>query len=71
MHFSVPLQFCAGKMQPALLFFLHLERTGTASTDVNYEIDNHITYFLCVLDADKKQLEPMWCELALNVFTVC
>ncbi|CAI9588883.1 unnamed protein product [Staurois parvus] len=55
----VPVQFCAEKMQHVLLFFLQLERTGTASTDVNYNIDNHITYFLCILDAEKKQLKRM------------
>ncbi|CAI9585132.1 unnamed protein product [Staurois parvus] len=47
------------KMQPVLLFFLQPERTGTASTDVNYDPDNHITYFLCVLEAEKKQLKRM------------
>ncbi|CAI9540491.1 unnamed protein product [Staurois parvus] len=34
-------------------FFLLPELTGTASTDVNYDIDNHITYSLCILDAEK------------------
>ncbi|CAI9575760.1 unnamed protein product, partial [Staurois parvus] len=51
----VPVQVCAGKMQPVLLFFLKPKHT--ASTDVNYDIDNHITYFLCVLDAEKKATE--------------
>ncbi|CAI9558842.1 unnamed protein product [Staurois parvus] len=51
--YHVTVQFCVVKMQPFLLFFLHPERTGTASTDVNYDIDNHITYFLCILDAEK------------------
>ncbi|CAI9563039.1 unnamed protein product [Staurois parvus] len=53
----VPVQFCAEKMQHVLLFFLQLEHTGTASTDVNYDLDNHITYFLCSLDAEKKATE--------------
>ncbi|CAI9616944.1 unnamed protein product, partial [Staurois parvus] len=49
-------QYSSGqkKMQP-VLFFLQPKRTGTASTDVNY--DNHITYFLCILDAEKKKLK--------------
>ncbi|CAI9610017.1 unnamed protein product [Staurois parvus] len=44
-------------MQPVLLFFLQQERTGIARTGVNYDIDNHITYFLCILDAEKKATE--------------
>ncbi|CAI9578722.1 unnamed protein product, partial [Staurois parvus] len=50
------------------VFFLQPERTGIASTDVNYDIDNHITYFLCVLDGEKKQLKRMYYELALKLF---
>ncbi|CAI9552830.1 unnamed protein product [Staurois parvus] len=46
-------------MQHVLLFSLQLERAGTASTDVNYDIDNHITYFLYILDAEKKATETV------------
>ncbi|CAI9582611.1 unnamed protein product [Staurois parvus] len=38
-------------------FSLQLERTGTASTFMKYDTDNHITYFLCILDAEKKHTE--------------
>ncbi|CAI9624321.1 unnamed protein product [Staurois parvus] len=55
--YCVPVQFCAGKMQSVLRFFLQPERTGPASTDGNSDIDNHRTYFLCILDAEKKATE--------------
>ena len=48
-------------------FFVELEHSGTAITVVNYAIENYITYFPCVFDAEKNTLDCMWCELALTV----